>query len=59
MAVVEPAPESERPPGTHQFLPLEGTEQDIVDAMLYLCSDQARFVTSETLQVTAGSVLSV
>lgn len=44
---------------THQFLPLEGSEQDIVDAMLYMCSDQARFVTGETLQVTAGSVLSV
>ncbi|OHV60579.1 SDR family oxidoreductase [Pseudofrankia sp. BMG5.36] len=38
----------------HQFLDLEGTEQDIVDAMLYLCSDKARFVTGETMRVTAG-----
>lgn len=38
----------------HQFLALEGNEQDIVDAMLYLCSDQARFVTGETIRVTAG-----
>jgi 3-oxoacyl-[acyl-carrier protein] reductase len=38
----------------HQFLPLEGNEQDIVEAMLYLCSDRARFVTGETIRVTAG-----
>ncbi|WP_018636444.1 SDR family oxidoreductase [Parafrankia elaeagni] len=38
----------------HQFLDLEGNEQDIVDAMLYLCSAKARFVTGETMRVTAG-----
>ncbi|WP_198946326.1 SDR family NAD(P)-dependent oxidoreductase [Pseudofrankia asymbiotica] len=38
----------------HQFLDLEGNEQDIVDAMLYFCSDKARFVTGETMRVTAG-----
>jgi 3-oxoacyl-[acyl-carrier protein] reductase len=37
-----------------QFLPEEGREQDIVDAMLYLTSPQARFVTGETLRVTGG-----
>ncbi|WP_007510480.1 SDR family NAD(P)-dependent oxidoreductase [Pseudofrankia saprophytica] len=38
----------------HQFLDLEGSEQDIVDAMLYLSSERARFVTGETIRVTAG-----
>jgi 3-oxoacyl-[acyl-carrier protein] reductase len=42
-----------------QILPLDGTEQDIVDAMLYLCSDRARFVTGETLRVTAGFALAI
>jgi 3-oxoacyl-[acyl-carrier protein] reductase len=37
-----------------QFLPDEGREQDIIDAMLYLTSPQARFVTGETLRVTGG-----
>jgi 3-oxoacyl-[acyl-carrier protein] reductase len=37
-----------------QFLPDDGREQDIVDAMLYLTSPQARFVTGETLRVTGG-----
>jgi 3-oxoacyl-[acyl-carrier protein] reductase len=42
-----------------QLLPLDGTEGDIVEAMLYLCSDRARFVTGETLRVTAGYTLSI
>ena len=42
-----------------QILPLDGTESDIVEAMLYLCSDRARFVTGETLRVSAGFTLSV
>jgi 3-oxoacyl-[acyl-carrier protein] reductase len=37
-----------------QYLPDDGAEQDIVDAMLYLTSPQARFVTGETLRVTGG-----
>lgn len=37
-----------------QYLPDDGREQDIVDAMLYLSSPQARFVTGETLRVTGG-----
>ena len=37
-----------------QMLADEGREQDIVDAMLYLTSPQARFVTGETLRVTGG-----
>jgi NAD(P)-dependent dehydrogenase (short-subunit alcohol dehydrogenase family) len=27
------------------------TEQDMVSAMLYLCSDEASFITGETLKV--------
>lgn len=42
-----------------QILPLDGTEGDIVEAMLYLCSDRARFVTGETLRVTAGFALAI
>lgn len=37
-----------------QYLPDDGAEQDIVDAMLYLTSPQARFITGETLRVTGG-----
>lgn len=42
-----------------QILPVEGEERDIVGALLYLCSDAARFVTGETLRVSAGFSLSV
>ena len=42
-----------------QILPLDGTEGDIVEAMLYLCSNRARFVTGETLRVTAGFALAI
>ena len=35
-------------------LDAEGEEQDIVAAMLYLCSKDARFVTGETLRISAG-----
>ena len=42
-----------------QLLPLDGSEGDIVEAMLYLCSDRARFVTGETLRVTAGYTVSI
>ncbi|HEX7855782.1 MAG TPA: SDR family oxidoreductase [Sphingobium sp.] len=37
-----------------QYLSDDGTEQDIVDAMLFLTSDKARFITGETLRVTGG-----
>ena len=37
-----------------QFIPDEGEERDIVDAMLYLTSPRARFITGETLRVTGG-----
>jgi len=36
-----------------------GSESDIVEAMLYLCSDQAGFVTGVTLPVTGGAMLGI
>jgi 3-oxoacyl-[acyl-carrier protein] reductase len=37
-----------------QFLSGDGEEQDIVDAMLFLASPKAKFITGETLRVTGG-----
>ena len=38
-----------------QFLSTpEGEEQDVVEAMLYLATPRARFVTGETIRVTGG-----
>jgi len=37
-----------------QYLSSDGEEQDIVDAMLFLTSPQAKFITGETLRVTGG-----
>jgi 3-oxoacyl-[acyl-carrier protein] reductase len=42
-----------------QILDLDGNETDIVDTMLFLCSDRARFITGETLRVTAGYALAI
>lgn len=42
-----------------QLIPGDGIEQDIVDALLYLASAKARFVTGETLRVTGGMAAGV
>jgi NAD(P)-dependent dehydrogenase (short-subunit alcohol dehydrogenase family) len=42
-----------------QILPREGAEADIVDAMVFLCSEAASFITGETLRVSGGFALSV
>lgn len=42
-----------------QFLKLDGEERDIVEAMLFLTSDKARFITGETLRVTGGAAAGV
>jgi 3-oxoacyl-[acyl-carrier protein] reductase len=42
-----------------QILPREGEEQDVVDALLFLVSPAASFVTGETLRVSGGFALSV
>ncbi|MCI3277948.1 SDR family NAD(P)-dependent oxidoreductase [Streptomyces cylindrosporus] len=50
--------EAERVLG-EQILRRAGREQDIVEALLYLVSSKASFVTGETLRVTGGFALSV
>lgn len=42
-----------------QILNREGEEKDIVEAMLYLCSTRASFITGETLRVSGGFTLQV
>jgi NAD(P)-dependent dehydrogenase (short-subunit alcohol dehydrogenase family) len=42
-----------------QILQREGEERDVVDALVYLVSSSASFVTGETLRVTGGFALSV
>ncbi|MCB2059639.1 MAG: SDR family oxidoreductase [Novosphingobium sp.] len=42
-----------------QFLDLDGAEQHIVDAMLFLTSPRAEFITGETLRVTGGMAAGV
>lgn len=42
-----------------QIIQREGEERDIVEALLYLASDRASFVTGETLRVSGGATLQV
>jgi NAD(P)-dependent dehydrogenase (short-subunit alcohol dehydrogenase family) len=42
-----------------QMLDDDGAESDIVEAMLFLTSPQARFITGETLRVTGGMAAGV
>ena len=42
-----------------QFIDADGAEEDVVQAMLYLASARARFVTGETLRVTGGMAAGV
>lgn len=42
-----------------QCLPRSGEEPDVVEAMLYLTSERARFITGETLRLTGGYVAGV
>ncbi|MBW8784189.1 MAG: SDR family oxidoreductase, partial [Novosphingobium sp.] len=42
-----------------QLIGADGDESDIVEAMLYLTSPAARFVTGETLRVTGGMAAGV
>ena len=56
---------AELPPATKarvkamQMLPDDGQERHIVDAMMYLTSSKAGFVTGETLRVTGGMAAGV
>ncbi|MEU4314249.1 SDR family oxidoreductase [Nocardia sp. NPDC024068] len=42
-----------------QLIDISGSEVDVVEAMLYLTSERARFVTGETLRVTGGMAAGV
>ena len=42
-----------------QLLDLDGAEHHIVDAMLFLTSPRAEFITGETLRVTGGMAAGV
>jgi 3-oxoacyl-[acyl-carrier protein] reductase len=42
-----------------QIIDRDGAERDIVEAMLYLVSDRAVFVTGETLRVSGGFTLQI
>jgi NAD(P)-dependent dehydrogenase (short-subunit alcohol dehydrogenase family) len=55
----ELSPETLTAVKAQQILPLDGTENDIVETMLFLCSDRARFITGETLRGSAGFALSI
>jgi 3-oxoacyl-[acyl-carrier protein] reductase len=48
------APETIKSIKGQQYLGDDGAEQDIVEAMLFLTSPKARFITGETLRVTGG-----
>lgn len=50
----EMAPETLQRISAMQYLPQVGEEGDIVEALLFLASEKARFITGETLRVTGG-----
>jgi 3-oxoacyl-[acyl-carrier protein] reductase len=50
----EMAPETLSRIKSMQYLPDDGEEDDIVEAMLFLTSPRAKFITGETLRVTGG-----
>lgn len=42
-----------------QFIQIDGAERHIIDAMLFLTSPRAEFITGETLRVTGGAAAGV
>jgi NAD(P)-dependent dehydrogenase (short-subunit alcohol dehydrogenase family) len=40
-----------------QLVPREGRVDDVVQALLYLCSDEAGYVTGETIKVAGGAAI--
>jgi len=42
-----------------QLVDSDGAEEDVVQAMLYLTSSRARFITGETLRVTGGAAAGI
>jgi len=57
--VAELPPELKARVKAMQILPDDGEEEDIVEAMLFLTSPQAKFITGETLRVTGGMAAGV
>jgi NAD(P)-dependent dehydrogenase (short-subunit alcohol dehydrogenase family) len=49
----------ERAVTTRQLIPRRETMEDVTRTMLFLCSEDASFITGETIRVTGGSALSV
>lgn len=52
-------PETKARVKAQQLLSLDGAEQHIVDAMMFLTSPRAEFITGETLRVTGGMAAGV
>lgn len=57
MARLAPTPEREATVRGHLALRRYGAKDDIADAALFLCSEQARFITGAILDVDGGSLL--
>jgi 3-oxoacyl-[acyl-carrier protein] reductase len=51
--------EFERSIATRQLVHRRGTMDDVTHTMLFLCSDDAEFITGETIRVTGGANLSI
>jgi NAD(P)-dependent dehydrogenase (short-subunit alcohol dehydrogenase family) len=51
--------ELDRSVATRQLVARRGTPDDVTRTVLFLCSDEASFVTGETVRVTGGAALSI
>jgi 3-oxoacyl-[acyl-carrier protein] reductase len=49
----------ERTVTTRQLIHRRATLEDVMNTMLFLCSDDASFITGETICVTGGAALSL
>jgi NAD(P)-dependent dehydrogenase (short-subunit alcohol dehydrogenase family) len=51
--------EFERSVATRQLVKRPGSLEDITQTMMFLCSDEASFITGETIRVTGGAALAI
>jgi NAD(P)-dependent dehydrogenase (short-subunit alcohol dehydrogenase family) len=51
--------EFDRSVATRQLVHRRGSPEDVTQAMLFLCSDEASFITGETIRVTGGAALAI
>lgn len=51
--------EFERSVATRQLVRRRGTMQDVTRTVLFLCSEDAAFITGETVRVTGGASLAI